>query len=139
MEVTILALAAAAPFLLWPVEILFPYPHLFEEILKLILVLLILKSSGKVSKKIILGVKLGIVFAFSESILYFLNIFQIGQPSLFFQRLALTIPLHATTIIVILLSGWKKKELMIIGFLLAVVLHYLYNLAIGEYFSGLIH
>ncbi len=134
MEVFALALAVAAPFLLWPVEILFPYPHLFEEILKLILVLLILKSSGKVSKKIILGAKLGIVFAFSESILYLLNIFQIGQPGLFLLRLALTIPLHIGTMMLMILPGLKKKEFIFIGFLLAVILHYGYNLLVGEFF-----
>jgi RsiW-degrading membrane proteinase PrsW (M82 family) len=36
-------------------------------------------------------------------------------------------------------SGLKKKELVIIGFLLAILLHYLYNLAVGEYFKGLLH
>jgi len=139
MEVFILTLAVAAPFLLWPVEILFPYPHLLEEVLKLVMVLLILKKPGSFPGKITFGLASGVLFAVSESILYFLIIFQIGQPALFFQRLALTIPLHAITIIVMLLSGLKKKELVIVGFLLAVILHYLYNLAIGEYFSGLTH
>ncbi len=137
MEVIILALVAAAPFLLWPVEILFPYPHFLEEVLKLVLILLILKISESATKKIILAASAGALFAFSESILFFLLIFQIGQPGLFFQRLAFTIPLHVLTLLLMLLPGLKKKELTFVGFLLAVILHYGYNLLIGGIFNGL--
>jgi RsiW-degrading membrane proteinase PrsW (M82 family) len=147
MEVIVLALAVAAPFLLWPAEILLPYPHFLEEILKLVLVLLILERPGPFLRKVVLCLASGALFTLSESILYFLGIFQIGQPALFFQRLALTIPLHVGTMMLMLLpaslsqggSGLKKKELVIIGFLLAILLHYLYNLAVGEYFKGLLH
>lgn len=134
MEAVILALAATAPFLLWPVETLFPYPHLFEEVLKLILGLAIIKVPESIPKKILLGVSSGVIFALSETILYFLIIFQIGQPSLFLKRLFLTIPLHVLTLLLILLPGLKKKEFAFAGFLLAVILHYTYNLLVGEVF-----
>ena len=139
MAVFVLALSVAAPFLLWPVEIFLPYPHLLEEVLKLVLVLMILKKSGSFSGQIGLGLASGALFAFSESVLYFLGIFQIGQPVLFFQRLALTIPLHTGTTLLILLFGLKKKEFVLVGFLLAVALHYGYNQAIKESFSGWLH
>jgi RsiW-degrading membrane proteinase PrsW (M82 family) len=134
MEATILALAVAAPFLLWPAEIILPYPHFLEEILKLALVWLILQKTGPALKKIRLGLIVAVFFTLSESFLYFLIIFQIDQPTLFLRRLLLTLPLHALSLLLMLFPGLKKKELALIGFLFAVCLHYGYNLFIGEVF-----
>lgn len=149
MEIAVLPLAAAAPFILWPIEMLAPYPHIFEEFFKLALVLVILGKPGPTSKKISIGVASGVLFALSESVLYFLNIFQVGQPALFVQRLILTIPLHATTIMLMILPAslsasarpsrdgsqggpaLKKRGLVLVGFLLAVTLHYFYNLFVN--------
>lgn len=130
MEAAVPLLAIAAPFLLWPVEMLAPYPHIFEEVFKLALVLIILNRRGPAFRKITLGVASGVLFALSESFLYFLNIFQAGQPSLFVQRLTLTIPLHGATIMLMILPALKKREFVLVGFLLAVALHYVYNLSL---------
>lgn len=138
MEAVVLLLAAAAPFILWPVEILAPYPHIFEEFFKLALVLVILNEKGPAFRKITIGAASGVLFAFSESFLYFLNIFQAGQSALFVQRLIFTIPLHATTIMLMILPALRKKGFVFVGFLLAVALHYFYNLYILKYFGGFI-
>jgi RsiW-degrading membrane proteinase PrsW (M82 family) len=146
MKAVVLLLAAAAPFILWPVEILAPYPYIIEEVFKLALVLVILNERGPAFKKITLGVTSGVLFAFSESFLYFLNIFQTGQPSLFVQRLIFTIPLHGATIMLMILPvslsqggpALRKKWFVFVGFLLAVALHYFYNLYILKYFGAFI-
>ncbi|PIP52911.1 hypothetical protein COX08_03890, partial [Candidatus Beckwithbacteria bacterium CG23_combo_of_CG06-09_8_20_14_all_34_8] len=109
MEIVALPLAAAAPFLLWPIERLAPYPHIVEEILKLVLILVILGGPEPAFKKISLGILAGVLFALSESFLYFLNIFQIGQLSLLAQRLILTTLLHGMTMILMILPALRKK------------------------------
>jgi len=138
MEAVVLLLAVAAPFILWPVEILAPYPHIFEEFFKLALVLVILNERGPAFRKITLGVNSGVLFALSESFLYFLNIFQVGQPSVFVQRLIFTIPLHTITIMLMILPAFKKKGLILVGLLFAVALHYFYNLYIVKYLGAFI-
>lgn len=130
MEIVAIALAAAAPFILWPIEMLAPYPYILEEVFKLALVLVILNRPGATFKKISIGAASGVLFALSESFLYFLNIFQAGQPSLLVQRLILTIPLHVATIMLMILPALKKKKLVLVGFLLAVALHYFFNLSL---------
>lgn len=130
MEIAILPLAAAAPFILWPIEMLAPYPHILEEFFKLALVLIILNGRGPAFRKITLGLTSGVLFALSETFLYFLNIFQANQFNLFAQRLIFTIPLHVATMILMILPALRKRELVLVGFLLAVALHYFFNLLV---------
>ena len=71
-------LAAIGPFLLWPIELFLPYPFVLEEIFKGVLVYLILGSGVRRTqeKLIILS---ALLFSFSESVMYIINIFLVGN------------------------------------------------------------
>lgn len=123
--------ASMAPFLVWPVEIIFPYPYVVEELVKGFLVLFILKSSDK-TIKIRLTILAGLFFAFSESVMYMSNIFLVGTLWTFIERLLLTIPLHVITMLIILFSGIRKKMFLPLGLIAAMLLHYCFNLIVGR-------
>src|SRR3989338_8458996 len=119
--------ASMAPLLIWPVEFIFPYPHIIEELVKGFLVYFILKSSDN-TIRIRSTILAGLLFAFSESVMYMFNILLVGTIWTFIERLILTIPLHVITTLLILLSGMRKKELLPLGVVAAMFLHYFFNL-----------
>ncbi len=122
--------AAISPFILWPIELYLPYPHIIEELAKTFLVWLILKIPTTGSR-VWLAVSCGFLFAVSESTLYLFNISQVGNIQTLIIRLALTIPLHILTIFIIFFFYSKSKKLALIGVLLAVLIHFSYNLSIN--------
>lgn len=126
-------LAAIAPFFLWPVELIFPYPHLVEELIKTLLVVPLLDQRRK-SAPIKTLFLLGFLFAFSESVLY---LFNIGSLDVFFQRLLITVPLHIITFLLIFLPTLKNKKLLPLGTILAILVHYLCNFYIGNHIQSL--
>jgi RsiW-degrading membrane proteinase PrsW (M82 family) len=106
-----------------------PYPHVIEELAKTFLILTLLDLK-KISEKIKLAILIGVLFAFSESVLFLFNIQLVGNIKTFFLRLLITIPLHTITSLIILLPALKNKKLIVFGFFLAVIIHYLFNLYI---------
>lgn len=124
--------ALIAPFLIWPLELVFPYPHIAEEIVKGIFAYFILNSSGENKTKIKLAITVGFIFAFSESVMYMSNIFLVGTLWTLIERLLLTIPLHTITTLIILFSGMRKKALLPLGIIAAMLLHYYFNLFVGR-------
>lgn len=123
--------ASVAPFLVWPLELIFPYPYLVEELVKGFLVLYILKSEDQAGR-IKLTILSGLFFAFSESVMYLSNIFMVGTFWTFAERLLLTIPLHVGTTLVILFSGMRKKIFFPLGLIVAILIHYFFNLMVGK-------
>lgn len=132
----ILFLSFSLPWFLIIVERFFPYPYIFEEVAKLGVVFFILKEE-KIKKKnlLILVLIFAFGFTFSEAILYLNNIFQIGIFSLFFVRLILTGFLHGLTSIIIYIFGKNFSFWgLMIGLLLAMIIHYCFNRLINVYF-----
>ena len=118
--------ALIAPFIVWPIEFILPYPHVVEEIVKGFLVYLILDVK-ETSVKIKTAIAVGILFSLSETVLYVFNFYTVGYLPFFFKRLLYTIPLHTITMLVILFPALKDKRLIVVGVILAGVLHFLYN------------
>lgn len=102
---------AILPFILWFVEQLLPFPAVIEELAKAVFVY----RAG--NWKQALG--LGMVFGFSEALLYLLN------PGPWWERLWLTVPLHGLT--AALMYQFGKA-----GLVLAILVHYLFNLKIAS-------
>jgi len=123
-------LSLAGPLFLIPVENIFPYPWLVEELFKLIIVWLILKSKpGR--NYLLLAIFAGLLFAFSETVFYLVNIFALGNLGLVPKRLVLTSFLHSGTILLMAVFGKKGSWRWIIGFLGAVLIHGIYNLLVS--------
>lgn len=122
--------AAIAPFIVWPIELFFPYPYIVEEVFKAVLIYYILKSQTDGAIKVQLTISVGFLFAFSETVFYIWNLFLVGNASLLFQRLLITTPLHIFTCLLILLPALYNKKLIALGLLLAIITHYFFNILI---------
>lgn len=118
--------ALIAPFLIWPIEILLPYPYIIEELMKAVFVFFILKIPNNTSR-IKMAIAIAILFSFSEDIFYFANMFMMGGINVLFGRLLFTLPMHILTILVILISALKDKRFIILGIVLAGLIHFFFN------------
>lgn len=121
-------MALVAPFLVFLIEIYLPYPHIIEEIVKAIFVVLIINNISGTKLILKLGILTGFFFAASESALYLFNFLQLASPWLILQRVVLTSLLHSGTIIIMLIFGFINKKLLPLGVILGIYIHYLYNL-----------
>lgn len=120
-------LALIAPFILWPIEIFFPYPHIAEEMTKALLVYLLLKNP-LFSQKIYGAIIVGFLFGLTENFLY---LFSPGSLANQLLRFVLTMPLHVISTLTILALGLIDKRLIFIGLILAMLIHYLYNMYVS--------
>ena len=124
------------PFVLWPVEKLLPFPFLVEELVKVIYILLIIKEEEATKERLISATVVGVLFALSESFFFLLNIQAVGTPSTLVTRSVLTLPLHVVTTVLIMLPTLLNKKLIILGFILAATLHFLFNMGVTKLANG---
>lgn len=110
------------PFLLWPLEYLFPYPYILEEVAKAFIILGTAERSKSEYKTYFVC---GILFALTETVLYSININLFGRLSLLFVRLATSSALHSLTFLII--YWFYRRKMIIPGILLAGLIHFLYN------------
>lgn len=121
--------AAILPFIIWPIELLLPYPYIIEEITKGILVFFVINLPDKSTQiKLILGS--AVLFTLSETVLYSLNIALVGDLSTLLTRFILTNILHSLTMLIILSAAFKNKWFMPAGVAAAMLIHYFYNVLI---------
>ncbi|MBU1031566.1 PrsW family intramembrane metalloprotease [Patescibacteria group bacterium] len=122
--------AAIAPFVIWPIELLLPFPYIIEEIVKGILIVFVIDLPGRTSQvKIVLAS--AAIFTLSETVLYILNISLVGDFSTLLIRFILTNIMHSLTMLIILISTFKHKWFMSIGVAAAILIHYFFNLTVG--------
>ena len=122
--------AAIAPFVVWPIEIFFPYPHIVEEITKAVLIFFLLKSPTT-TQKISGTILIGFLFAFSENVLYLFNILPSGNTHSLLLRFVLTLPMHVLTSLIIVGPALINKRLIFAGILMAGLIHYLFNISVA--------
>lgn len=115
-------LSLAAPLLLLPLEKLFPFPHFIEEGMKLLFVVLIYK--GEILERLqksplsdqkpfpgwLIALSAGFLFTLSETMLYSLNFFAIGNFSGVIPRLLQTGALHIGTTLCLYFLGKKHTH-----------------------------
>ncbi len=127
-------IAAIAPFILWPIELFLPYPYIIEELLKATLIYFVIDLSNKATQ-IKITLASGLIFSLSETILYIFNISLVGDLTTLLTRFTLTTILHSLTMFIILISSFKTKWLMPTGVLVAMLIHYLFNMVIPNIFT----
>lgn len=123
--------ALISPFFVWPIEQLLSYPYLIEEIVKLGFVLTVLALPSKIAQlKLLITVTL--LFTLSETVFYLINFYQNQNAAgVILLRLALTYGLHLATVLLMwILANWSRY-LLPLGLILAVLIHYFYNLFSG--------
>ncbi len=132
-KIILVVLALAMPLLLIPLEQVWPYPHLIEELVKFGLVLALVRLSPRPARLWTWTVGLGLAFALSETVFYLMNFWLLGSVATLWLRMVLTGLLHVLTLLLIL-SGMKKGMLWsFAGLGATMTVHYLYNLFISLY------
>ena len=131
----ILLAALIFPLILIPVEKIFPYPHIAEELAKLFLVLMIYQKEKQLDRKLSIFVLLsGLLFTLSESIFYLINIFALGDLTVIPMRLLLTGTMHVSTLMTMYIFGRKNKTGLLIALFFSIIIHYLYNLSVTGFY-----
>lgn len=115
------------PLLLIPLVKFTGYSEIVEEIAKALVVLFLILKLPSHKKQIFAGIGFGFLFGFSENMLYLNNIFQLGDFSVFWQRLLWAVPMHIITILVMVFASLGRKWGLIFGLAGAIILHALFN------------
>ena len=127
-------IALIGPIVLIPIEKVLPYPYILEEIVKVIMVFLILSTTGKIFQ-IKLATFAGFFFALSENIFYLSSPNLYTSPDIFLKRFFLVSLLHIITILAILIPSQKYRFLILPATLIAMFIHYFYNQNIMLFFQ----
>lgn len=129
--ITLPLFASIAPFLLWPIEYIFPYPYIVEEFWKVLCIPILLSYSPR-KIQLFIALLTGFVFALSESVLYVFNIIQNGSFETLIVRLILTTLLHSGTLCLMLGTTYINKKLLPVGLILGIFIHYFYNMLLSH-------
>jgi hypothetical protein len=122
--------AAFLPFLVWPVEMLLPYPAVIEELAKGYLVWLVVKQGPRAGGWQT-ALSIGLLFGGSETLLYTVNAILSGSLEALVARVLLTMPMHAATVMVMYWLGQRGKIWFGVGLVLAMVMHWGFNQWVG--------
>ena len=113
--------ALIGPFFLLLAEKFLPYPYLVEEIYKFFLV-----KKPLDTKTVFL---LGLLFSLSEAIFYVLNPVFSYNLTTYGIRLMAVLPMHITTMLIMNYFN-RRKNMWILGLILAILIHYLFNFSL---------
>jgi len=120
-------LALILPLLLLPIIKIVGFSEFIEDLVKALVVVFIILNFSKKSFQLWGAVSFGFLFALSESILYLSNFWQLGNLSIFWQRLLWTAPMHVFTVLIILYFSLLNKKLAVVGWVLALAVHLIFN------------
>ena len=115
------------PLLLIPVVKTLGYSEIIEEIAKAVVVLIIVLKIPRLKSKIMTSVVFGFLFGFSENVFYLNQLMQNGLSQIFIERFLITVPMHVVTVLVVLGFTLQKRYLWLVGLLLAITFHLLFN------------
>ncbi len=118
--------ALMTPFIIWPIEQLFPYPYIVEEVAKGIFIFFVLSLPHR-KTQLLYAILIGLLFSLSENVLYIFNIINVGTVSFLLERLFLTIALHIGTMLVMFIVALRNRRLVPLGVQVAGIAHYLFN------------
>jgi len=123
-------LALILPLLLLPIIKFLGFSEIIEDLAKALVVVFVILKFSKKSFQFWGAVSFGFLFALSESVFYLSNFWQLGDLSIFWQRLLWTVPMHIFTVLIILYFSLLNKKLAIVGWVASLLVHLFFNLAI---------
>ena len=115
------------PWVLIPIIKIIKYSELIEEISKALVVLFLIINFSSLSQKIKSAVFFGFLFGLSESLFYLNYACQLNNMNFFWLRIALTVPMHIITVLVLLFSALKNKKTIILGIIGSLMIHLAFN------------
>jgi len=121
------------PLFLIPLIKFTGFSEIIEEIAKALVILFIILKLPSNNARIFAGVGFGLLFGLSESMFYLNNIFQLDDFSIFVQRFLWTVPMHIITVLVMVSAGLMKRWFLVFGFIIAVILHLVFNSLITNF------
>ena len=127
-------LSAMGPLILWPIELVLPYPYIVEEVFKGIIIYMILGVAVRRTREKLVILS-AVLFSLSESVMYLFNIALVGNTDTFLLRLLLTIGMHLSTFLIIYLLAETNRKLLPFGVFAGFGIHFLYNFLIPFFFS----
>lgn len=127
--------AAILPFLVWPLELVLPYPYLVEEVAKLLVVCCLISTVSNKPQRIYIAIACGVMFSISELVFYLMNIALVGGISTIFGRFLVTAPMHTLTFVILTLGLNNGRYWLSVALLVSICVHYLFNLGIARWFS----
>lgn len=119
-------------FLVLPIKFI-GYSEIIEEIAKAIIIFWLVMPVFRFVHGVLLSGLFGLLFAFSETGLYLNNILNSGRLENLWQRLIWTSLLHILTVIIIFIFGKLNRWLIIVGVILAIILHYFGNFVLADF------
>ncbi len=126
-KIFILTIGLILPIILIILVKIVGYSEIVEELAKTLIVLFLILKLSLYKDKIFYSIYFAILFGLSENIFYLKNIFELGNLNIFFMRFVWVIPMHIATMLILTLSGTVKRWFIIIGFILAIIVHILFN------------
>lgn len=133
MEILIPLFALFAPFFVWPIEMVFPFPFIIEELAKAVVLFFGLNRTGDSKSYLGLIILAGFLFSLSETVIYIFNYNLIAQISYLLIRFAMTSSLHIVTFLLMYLTFTKKPSYLTLGLITSMLIHYLYNLSVVKF------
>lgn len=128
-DVILPLVALMAPLFLWMIEVVIGLPVIFEELVKLVMVVFMLRRGVYSLRAVAL---IGGLFGLSEAALYLFNISLLASFWPLLLRLLLTVPMHGATMVIMFALGKRMGNSGLLGgFVLGTFLHYGFNLILG--------
>jgi len=103
------------------------YSEVIEEIAKAAVVFFIILKLPNLKTRLLGAFIFGFLFGLSENVFYLSNFLDFNGFQVFLQRFLWTVPMHIATVLIILLFASIKKEFIILGLFLGIILHLLFN------------
>lgn len=119
-------LAIAGPFLLIIVGMVFPIHFVMEEFWKGAVVLK-MKRDRESRMSAIDALSIGLLFGFSELVLFVMNALTSQNAEMLINRFLFTVPMHGFTATIMFAAARRGKWGWVVGLILAVVVHGTFN------------
>jgi len=120
--------AIISPFFLLLLEkTIFPYPAILEESFKAIVIICLITGLSRPVHKLAAAALFGFLIGLSENMFYIFG-GAVDGFQIFGQRMLIVTPMHMlTTVLILLFTLFKHKHFIIFGWLLAIIIHALFN------------
>lgn len=129
----ILAALVVGFFLFFIEQTLF-WPHIFEELAKVLIIFFLILKITKKKSRILFTFGAWFIFILVENIFYLPQFIEEGNLALFYGRFLGPSILHLISFALLIIFSWKHKHLIWLALVINIFLHYFFNLGVLKFF-----